>query len=348
MAATPVGRRCFYSDGVESVTLSGCEQAIFGPVSVDDAGGLINRYLRQHLGGSMSEVLFRSGRIDAVWAVRTNDGREVVIKAHRQPVDLAARQAAMTAQRLLAAAQFPCPEPVSGPDEFERLVLSAESLLPHGTLGNGRDPGTRRSIAAGLSEHIDILRGRSDLTALAGAGPAWCQYQRGHWPVPHDPIFNFATSPVGFDWLPDFAQEAADRLVHAEGRDAVVVGHADWYCGNLRFDSDARLVAAFDWDLVAGTEAAIAGMTAGCYTASGTAGTDLPTPEDVAAFLLDYDSVRPRPFSGLQQTGAAAAASWTIAYNARCELSMLTGPPAPGSTLEMAHRNQDEYLQLRW
>jgi hypothetical protein len=129
-----------------------------------------------------------------------------------------------------------------------------------------------------------------------------------------------------------------------DGHDETVVGHADWYSGNLRFDGD-RLVAAFDWALTADTEAVIAGLSAGSYTAGGSSAGGLPTPDEVAAFLLDYDSVRTRPFAPRQQRVVAGAASWVIAYNARCELSLL-GASAP--TVELAHRDRNRYLALRW
>lgn len=330
---------------MDDAELSGTEQVIFGRTSLDAVTDRLNRYLTQYLGVAMSEVLFRAGRIDAVWAVRTDDGREVVVKAHRQPVDLVARTVTARAQQLLVGASFPCPTPLSGPDQLDDLVLSVETLLVGGSVGDGRDPATRRSIAGGLADHIDILRG-SGPTSLAGRGPAWCQYHGGPWPVPHDSIFDFDTSPRGFEWLDSFAREAADRLIDAVHPDEMVVGHADWYCGNLRFDG-SRLVAAFDWDLVAITEPVLAGFSAATYAAGGSAA-DVSSPEEVAAFLTDYDSVTVQPFTPRQQGVAAAAAAWTIAYNARCELSLLTGPPAAGSTLDTAQQNQEEYLRLRW
>ncbi|MBA3523111.1 MAG: hypothetical protein H0T85_00865, partial [Geodermatophilaceae bacterium] len=136
------------------------------------------------------------------------------------------------------------------------------------------------AIAAGLAEHIDLLRPVPGLTSRAGLGPAWCRYQDGPWPVPHDTIFDFRATPHGFGWLDRFARETANRLIELAGACETVVGHADWYCGNLRFDGD-RLVAAFDWDLVAGPEALIVGLTAAAYAGGGATGADSrarPTP----------------------------------------------------------------------
>ncbi|MDX6264566.1 MAG: hypothetical protein QOH84_6254 [Kribbellaceae bacterium] len=327
--------------------LSGCERAIFGDTSAEAIADLLDRYLTRALGSPLAEIKFRAGRIDSVWAVRTGDERELIVKAHRPPVDLTARHATSTAQRLLADAGFPCPRPASGADQFEGLVLSAETLLPAGRPRSGRHPGVRRSIAAGLAEHVEILRGHPELVPQVGAGPAWCQYQAGPWPTPHDSIFDFRTTPDGYSWLDGFARAAADRLISPARRDPVVIGHADWYGGNLRFDGD-DLVAAFDWDLVADTEPVIAGLSAAGYTDSGSDAPDLPSPDDVVAFLTDYEAATSRSFSSAGQRTAMAAASWVIAYNARCDLSMLAGEPRPGSPLDLARRHRDRYLDLTW
>ena len=332
---------------VQNPELSGTERAIFGDLSVEAITELLDRYLARELSSPLAETLFRAGRIDAVWAVRTGDERKIIVKAHRQPVDLMARRTTTAAQRLLADAGFPCPQPVSGPDEFEGLVLSAETLMTAGRPGSGRHPSVRRSIAAGLAEHVEILRGHPELTPQVGPGPAWCQYQSGPWPTPHDPIFDFRTTPDGYSWLDSFARTAADRLIRSAHDDPIVIGHADWYGGNLRFDGD-RLVAAFDWDLVADTEPVIAGFSAAAYTDNGGDESDLASPDDVVAFLTDYEAATSRPFSKSDQRTAAAAASWALAYNARCERSMLVGHPTPGSPLELARLHRNRYLELAW
>lgn len=332
---------------MHSDTASPIERFVFGQDDVAAIRDRLSGYLSRHVGSGIADVLFRAGRIDAVWAVRTDDGRDLVVKAHRPPVDPTVLHANTRAQTLLAEAGFPCPVPVSGPDSFDGLALSTQTLITAGEPVSGREPGIRRAMATGLAEHVDILRRSPDLVTLVGPGPAWCRYQDGPWPTPHDSIFDFSTTPPDFRWLDDFAAAAADRLNQSRGDRPVLTGHADWYGGNLRFDGD-HLVAAFDWDLFADTESVIAGVSAGSYTASATSGAGLPTPDEVAAFLIDYDSVRPRHFSADEQRTAAAAASWTIAYNARCELAMLPSGTDSGPTLELIRRNQDRYLDLTW
>ena len=161
------------------------------------------------LGGRIAKVRFRDGRIDVVWGVELEDGRAVVIKTHRTPVDMDATRAARDAQRLLTVAAFPCPTPLAGPDEVEGRVLTAETLI-EGEIPDGRDPANRQLLAEGFARHIELLRGEPDLLRRAGPGPSWCHYQAGPWPVPHDTIVDFRLTPSGFEWLDTHGQRAAD------------------------------------------------------------------------------------------------------------------------------------------
>ncbi len=64
------------------------ERAIFGMHDAADITRLLDDYLADHVGTSIDEVLFRAGRIDAVWAVHTTDGRDFAVKgvpAARRP-----------------------------------------------------------------------------------------------------------------------------------------------------------------------------------------------------------------------------------------------------------------------
>lgn len=312
----------------------------------------LERYAGDVLGSHIGEVILRAGRIDAVWAVRLLDGRSVVIKAHRQPVDQQARRATVRAQSILSDAGFPCPAPISGSAEFEGLTLTTETFMTQGSARSGRDPLIRRALAQGLSEHIEILRSDPGLVDVAGFGPAWCRYQSGPWPTPHDIIFDFTATPAGWEWLDRFAADAAKQVAATDDGDRVV-GHGDWYCGNVRFIGK-RLASTFDWDLVSASEPVIAGFAAATFTEGGAHEQgaahepDVPTPQDVVAFLADYESYLPRQFTAREQAAAAAAASWTLAYNARCELAFLRGAAATGSGLDLVRRRGAEYLALRW
>ena len=100
------------------------------------------------------------------------------------------------------------------------------------------------------------------------------------------------------------------------------MGHADWYAGNTAV-VDGVLVGTFDWELVADTEAVIAGFAASCYASSSTGGGGLSTPEEVTAFLRDYEDVRAQPLSEPERRAAAAAAAWILAFNARWQVALI-------------------------
>ena len=91
--------------------------------------------------------------------------------------------------------------------------------------------------------------------------------------------------------LDTFGRLAADQILAHRDAEVIVVGHADWYAGNTAISGNA-LVGTFDRELVADTEAVIAGFAAACYAASSTGSGGLSTPEEVATFLRAYDTVR--------------------------------------------------------
>ena len=236
---------------------------------------------------------------------------------------------------------------MSGPDEIDGRVLTVETLLGEGVAPDGRDPGNRQLLAAGLARHIDVLRRQTDVIQRAGSGPSWCHYRAGPWPVPHDPIVDFRSTPDGYAWLDAYAQRASDQILTHRAAAEVVVGHADWYGGNAAV-ADGMLIATFDWELVADTEAVIAGFAAACYAASSTSGAGLSTPEEVAVFLRDYEAARGAPLTGPEQRAAAGAAAWILAFNARWELGLRQPGQDDGATMTLVRERQQDYLALTW
>jgi hypothetical protein len=157
---------------------------------------------------------------------------------------------------------------------------------------------------------------------------------------------DFRSTPNGYAWLDAYAQRAADQILTHRAAAEVVVGHADWYAGNAAV-ADGALVATFDWELVADTEAVIAGFTAACYAASSTSGAGLSTPEDVAAFLRDYEVARGR-LTVPEQRAAAGAAAWILAFNARWELGLRHPGHDDSPTVTLVRERQEDYLALTW
>lgn len=326
---------------------SGIERAVFGTGDRHQIDGWIGRHLRARLGVGMSQILFRSGRIAAVYGAALSDGRQVAVKVHRDPADLAYLRAVAACQRRLADAGYPCPHPLDGPSTTDGRTALIETLIADGEPGNGHEPPVRRAMAHALFAQRDLLRGLPVDAILAGA-PAWGHYERGPWPTPHDPIFDFTVTPEAFTWIDDLARRAAGALEQSGPPDAIA--HADWCCGNLRF-LDGTVSASYDWDsLAAGPEAVVVGLSAADFASGGAVCADAPTPAEVAAFLRDYEEARSHPFSPAEQRKAAAAVMWVLSYNARCGVSFLPtdGSPPAGSALHALSTYGAAYLDIRW
>jgi Phosphotransferase enzyme family len=329
-------------------TVSDGEREIVGLTEREAIDGWLDRTLQRLLGVPLAEVMFIAGRIDVVYGVRGGNARRLLVKVHRLPVDLAARRLVAEAQQVMAVAGFPCAEPLAGPVEIDGRVVSIETLLPEGERGDGHDPQTRTTMAADLARHIQILAAVPGFAERIGEPPAWCLYQRGAWSASHMTFFDFRTTPPEYAWLQRFAQGAAERTVALREQRNLVVAHADWYGGNLRFEGH-RLVAAFDWDLLADTEPIVVGITAGMFSAGTAMTATPPAPEETAAFMADYEAVVGRRFSSSERDLATAAACWSLAYTARCDVTILDGAdPRPGSALDLLRGRRKDYLNLDW
>jgi hypothetical protein len=343
LGVTPVGDA---AGRAELAALSGIESFIYGSVEPMDLYAFHDAWTAARLGSSIARVVFRAGRIDVVWGVELQDGRDVVIKTHRPPADLDTIRVTNDAQRVLVEAGFPCATPVAGPEEVDGHVLTAETLIV-GTTPDGHDPANRLLLAEGLARHIEILRSQPALVRRAGAGPSWCHYQAGPWPVPHDTIVDFRSTPAGFEWLDEFGRRAADQVLAHRDPENVVVGHADWYAGNTAISAGV-LVGTFDWELVADTEAVIAGFAAACFGASSTGPAGLSTPEDVALFMRDYDNVRFQALDERERRAATGAAAWILAFNARWTVALIGQPYYNEALVSLVRSRAEDYLNVRW
>ncbi len=326
---------------------SGTECAVFGSVTSEEIYALLDGYVYQQLGSQIARLRFRAGRIDAVWGVDLDDGRAIVIKTHRPPAEFEPLRVVAETLHVLNAAGFPCPTPLSGPDGIDGHVITTQTLLS-GEIPDGRDLTNRALLASGLAQHIELLRHHPDLISRVGAGPSWCHYAAGPWPVPHDTLVDFSSTTPGYEWLDQFGRRASEQVLTHRDADAVVVGHADWYAGNTVV-ADGRLVGTFDWELVADTEAVIAGFAAACYGQRGTSAGGTSTPEQVADFMRDYDAARAEPLTQSARRTAAGAAAWICAFNARWQVALLDHDLSDDYPyVVQVQQRQDDYLDLNW
>jgi hypothetical protein len=265
----------------------------------------VDGWCRQRLRAGVSTVLwFREGT-GLVWGVDLDDGRSVVVKAHRRGYLPDEHLAAFVdVQRRVARAHPWAPRPLAGPAPLDDRVAVAEALLADGVPAS--DPTTM----------AEALR---SLVRAAGEPPSgllglWSFPTR--WPAPHQAHIDLEAQ--GGEWIDKMADDARARM-RAPAAVPDIVGHLDWRCEHVLVDPATNAVrAVHDWDsLTCGPEAWIAGAASVCFTvdfhAPDGAPARWPSPDESSAFLTAYD-----PTGRLDADQIRAAGDYHLAYIARC------------------------------
>ena len=244
-----------------------------------------------------------------VWGVDLQDGRAVVVKAHRRGyLPDEHLDGFLVVQRRVAGLYPWAPMPLAGPAPLGDRVATAEDLLAEGTPAS--DPATMASALQAL---------------VTGAGePSPGLFRLWSfptlWPPPHQEHIDLRAS--GGEWIDRIAADARRRMREAPEA-SLVVGHLDWRCEHVLVDPDTNDVrAVHDWDsLTAGPEAWLAGAASVCFTVDFNAADGSPArwpaPAESAAFLAAYD-----PTGRLDEGQVRAAGDYHLAYIARCVHSM--------------------------
>ena len=299
-------------------------ELIFGAA---DAWAEVERFCERVLGARVAEVLFEAVSVGVTVGVRLEDGRRAVVKAH-QPRETRERLGALVrVQRGHHEAGFPCPRPLAEPAPLGRGFGTIEELLDDGELRDGREPAIRRTMAELLVAHLD-LAARWDEPALAGG---WSLFGGGGlWPAePHSPIFDFAATAAGAEWIDAVAARAKPAAL-APAR--AVVGHTDWSAEHFRFveaPAGPRVTAVYDWDSLAlRPEPHVLGVAAATFTMNPDLGVEVaPSPEESRAFLDEHSAARAAPLTEAECAATAAAVAYVVAYVARCEHALGTEGP---------------------
>jgi hypothetical protein len=190
----------------------GIERAVFGDVAQAAVDAWLAEHVRERLSATVEAVLFRSGRLAAVYGLRLHGGTEIVAKVHRGSADVGRLAAATACRHVLADAAYPCPRPLDDPVHVGGRVVTLETRLDHGERGDAHRPETRRAMAEALVRQVEILRVVPAAGSALAHPPAWAAYEAGPWPTPHDPMFDFSVTPGEFAWLDRLAARAAHAL----------------------------------------------------------------------------------------------------------------------------------------
>ncbi|KMS87594.1 hypothetical protein ACZ91_30430 [Streptomyces regensis] len=279
--------------------------------------GELSRWCSKWLGSPPAETLFERAHLSTVMGLRLADGREVVVKAR----PLTPRRAGcLEVQRRMHQAGFPCPEPLAGPEPvggqgpLRGLVVTAEALVPGGTVLPPH-PDAPELFAEALARLMAAAPSVADVPSLAPAPPwnGWDHDDPRPWPWPDDMDVDLNDHP-GPGRLDETARRVRTRLRRAALPE--VVGHGDFESQNIRWNGD-RLHAVHDWDsAVARPEAAIAGLAAAVFPAGGPE--DRPaTVAETERFLDGYARARRRPWTREESEVAWAAGLWVLAFNAK-------------------------------
>jgi hypothetical protein len=270
------------------------------------------------LGAGLDSVLFSDGHLSTVLGVRLTSGTQIVVKIRPRADRL---RGCVTVHRLLFERGFPCPEPLVDLEAMDGFVASAEAMVT----GGDRYPSSGRSpapFAAALARLVGLAPLPSEIPSL-DPRPPWMAPDFGAaelWPVPdeRDVDLNAVDGPA---WIDEAGRVARTRL--AASTLPIVIGHGDFYTGNLRWIGD-DLSAVWDWDsVIAASEPVIAGLAAAVYPASD-AGTEA-TVEESKAFLDAYQAERGR-FSDDELAEAWAAGLWIRSFDAKMQSATEGGP----------------------
>jgi hypothetical protein len=310
------------------------EEEIFGT----HEPAVVARAFAELLGAEPVETVFYEVSVGVVAGLVLEDGRRVVVKAHRPNVTLLRLEAVTEVQRALADAGLPVPRPLATPQPLGHGHATVEELLDAGDRRDAHDPSVRAAMARMLAR---LIESAPDVGGLDGGRLVEAQ---ALWPQPHSRIFDFEATRDGTEWIDAFAERARSRPVSDP-----VVGHSDWSVKQFRFVGD-EISAIYDWDsLVRADEPRIVGQAAATFPATWYLPVGiLATPDEARAFVAEYEDARGRAFTREERVRLAHAATFVVAYGARCEAC---GNPratsfAPGSQRDTLARHGEEYLRL--
>lgn len=300
------------------------DREIFGTSDADAVAGRFARFCVTTLGSAPVGARFYRVSIGCVAGLELEDGRAVVVKAQRGSRSGAYLLACHEVRRHLVAAGFPCPRPIGEPTRDDGAWLSADELDERGSRADAHDPAIRRSMAAALARLVDLARPFASHPAFGGA---WFSAipEGKTFPKPHSPIFDFEATAEGAAWIDALASRARAHRHDASGDR--VVGHFDWRVEHLRFEGE-RVVTSYDWDsLHAEREPVVVGAAAHAFTADWQRDdmVQVPSRDELRAFVADYEAARGRPFDRGELATVAASCVYSLAYTARCNHALRPG-----------------------
>lgn len=189
----------------------------------------LDQWCRTHLGAGVDRVLSSEGHLSTVVGIKLTSGAQVVVKIRPRGDRL---RGCVSVHRRLFELGFPCPEPLVDLEPMDRFAANAEALVAGGDLypSSGR---VAVPFAAALARLVGLAPLPSEIPFL-DPPPPWTTPDFGAaelWPPPddRDVDLNAAGGPA---WIDEAGWIARTGL--AASASQLVVGHCDFYAGNLR------------------------------------------------------------------------------------------------------------------
>ncbi|MEY2422501.1 MAG: hypothetical protein QOI95_2568 [Acidimicrobiaceae bacterium] len=296
------------------------ERSIFGDAGAQEIVEALDRACVTAFSSGLEDGFLYRVSVGCVIGCRLADGREVVLKAFQPRWTEAFLAAVQRVQSHLHLNGFPCPAPIGASLRVAGAVVLAEHVLVDPGLTTPTKEAMQPS-AGGLARVVELCKNqREPALALHPLRPP----DDHVFPEPHSPLFDFAATRAGAEWIDEIAAQAA--VVRDEDNSEPVIAHTDWALRNVRLGT-AGPVAVYDWDsLSLVPESHALGGAAATWCKTGEPGdTYAPSTEDIDEYITAYESARGAGLTSVQRRAARAAAVWTMAYTARCEHSMDPG-----------------------
>lgn len=300
------------------------ETAVFGTRDPSEIAALFVQWVGRHLNGRAAAVHWYHASVGCALALRLDDGRDVVVKAHQPRFTGDYLRAMTAAQQHLVEHWYPCPAPLGHPAPLGGQSATgawATASTLRGDPGVPPRPDTVSAVAAlvrialefDASEHLGL--GPSNLAALS-PHPLQAIAHGDLYPEPYSPTFRYRDAEdVG--WIDSLAA-AARSVMHTDDSEQIVT-HVDWSARNLRGD-DGGVSHVYDLDSLALLpEARAVGGAAVSWHVDDVDGSGALPLDSVEHFVWLYQRIRDRWFDGRGMQCVWAAVLWNLCYLARCE-----------------------------
>lgn len=315
---------------VEAAGTGPFEAEVFGTTDPSMVAEVLSSLTLAATGSAVRGGRWYRSSVAAVAAVILDGGREVVTRAYRPSTNSAFVDGVVRVQTHLARRGYPCAEPLAAPVVVDDILGRAESLLV--------DPGPRRfgrhEMAQSAHGLADLVRLVADIESTGLDANPMALPNAELYPPPHSPLFDFAATASGAEWIDEIAIAARGAITAGDD----LISHFDWSARNIRL-GPAGVVCAYDWEsLQCGPESTAVGVAAATWQSRGLPKEPpAPSATEIENYIQLYEGGRGRKFSADERRSARSAAVFTLAYTARCEHALEPGNRRGRASARLAH-----------